>query len=130
MAKGCRMAIIRLSHVFKKLCAKIMDPTIMVEFKNDVVVTLVLLEKEFSPLFNTMANLLIHLIEELKTCGPIHMHWMYHVECYMKTLKGYVRNKTRLEGSMVEGYTIEEALRFCIKYLQDFIYSHKVKGVG
>jgi hypothetical protein len=38
----------------------------------------------------------------------------------MKTLKGYVRNKARLEGSMVEGYTIEEVLGFCIEYLQDF----------
>jgi hypothetical protein len=43
------------------------------------------------------------------------------MEHYMKTLKGYVRNKARLEGSMVEGYTIEEALKFRIEYLQDFI---------
>jgi hypothetical protein len=31
-----------------------------------------------------------------------------------------VRNKTRLEISMLEGYALEEALGFCIKYLQDF----------
>jgi hypothetical protein len=29
MAKGCRMAIIRLSCVFKRLCAKIVDPRTM-----------------------------------------------------------------------------------------------------
>jgi hypothetical protein len=66
MAKGYRMAIICLSHVFKKLCAKIVDPTIMVELKNDVAATLVLLEKEFPPLFNTMTHILIHLVEELE----------------------------------------------------------------
>jgi hypothetical protein len=35
----------------------------------------------------------------------------------MKTLKGYVRNIVRLEGNMVEGYALEEALRFCTEYL-------------
>ncbi len=29
-------------------------------------------------------------------------------------------NKARLEGSMVEGYALEEALGFCTKYIQDF----------
>jgi hypothetical protein len=62
MVKGCRMAIIHLSHVFKKLCAKILDPTIMAELKNDWVVTLVLLEKEFPPFFNTMTHPLVHLV--------------------------------------------------------------------
>jgi hypothetical protein len=35
----------------------------------------------------------------------------------MKTLKGYVRNKEKLEGSMAEGYALEEALGFYTKYL-------------
>ncbi len=68
------MTIIHLSHVFKKLCAKIVDSTTIAKLKNDVVVTLVLLEKEFPPFFNTMTHLLVHLVEELEICGPIHMH--------------------------------------------------------
>jgi hypothetical protein len=43
---------------------------------------------------------------------------MYPIEHYMKTLKGYVKNKARPEGNMVEGYAIEEALGFCIEYLR------------
>jgi hypothetical protein len=35
---------------------------------------------------------------------------MYHVECYMKTLKGYVKNKARPKGNMTKGYAIENAL--------------------
>ncbi len=46
---------------------------------------------------------------------------MYHVEHYMKTLKGYVKNKARPKRSMTEGYAIEKALGFCTKHLQDFI---------
>jgi hypothetical protein len=34
---------------------------------------------------------------------------MYHVECYMKILKGYVRNKTKPKGNMAKGYAIEKA---------------------
>ncbi len=79
MAKGCKMTIIHLSCVFKKLCAKIVNPTIMVELKNDVGVTLVLLEKEFPPFFDTMTHLLVYLVEELEICGPIHRRYMWNV---------------------------------------------------
>ncbi len=46
MAKGCRVAIIWLSHVLKKVCVKVMDPRAMVDLKKDVVVILVLLKKK------------------------------------------------------------------------------------
>jgi hypothetical protein len=45
---------------------------------------------------------------------------MYPIARYLKTLKGYVQNKARPEGSMVEGYALEEVLGFCTKYIQDF----------
>jgi hypothetical protein len=35
----------------------------------------------------------------------------------MKVLKRYVRNRFRLEGGMVEGYSMEEAIEFCTYYL-------------
>ena len=34
-------------------------------------------------------------------------------------MKGYVRQRAKPEGSMARGYTIEEALGFCIEYMQD-----------
>jgi hypothetical protein len=36
MEKGCRQAIIHLSHVFKKLCAKVVDLATMGNLKQDV----------------------------------------------------------------------------------------------
>jgi hypothetical protein len=59
-------------------------------------------------------------MEELFICGAIHTRWMYPIERYLKTLKGYVQNKARLEGSMAKGYALEEALEFWIEYLQNF----------
>ena len=34
-------------------------------------------------------------------------------------MKGYVRQRAKLEGSIARGYTIEEALGFCTEYMQD-----------
>jgi hypothetical protein len=42
------------------------------------------------------------------------------MEKYMKSLKTYVWNMGRPEGSMVKGYTMEEAIGFCIEYMQNF----------
>jgi hypothetical protein len=121
MVKGCRMAMIHLWCVFLKTFAKIVDPTIIGELKKKVAMTLVLLEQEFPPLFfDIMTHLLIHLVEELEICDLVHTRWMYPIERYLKTLKGYVCNKARPKGSTVEGYAFEEALGFCTEYLQDF----------
>jgi hypothetical protein len=118
MAKECRMAIIWLSHVFKKLCVKVVDPMTMEDLKQDVALTLVLLEHEFPPsLFDIMTHLIVHLVEELELCGLVHTRWMYPIERYLKTLKGFVKNKARPKSSMEEGYALEEALGFCTKYL-------------
>ncbi|XP_019173902.1 PREDICTED: uncharacterized protein LOC109169475 [Ipomoea nil] len=39
------------------------------------------------------------------------------LEIYIGILKGYVRNKYRPEGSIIEGYSSEEAIEFCTDYL-------------
>jgi hypothetical protein len=44
IASGCRMAIIQLCRVLKKLCVKIVDLTTMEELKKNVAITLMLLE--------------------------------------------------------------------------------------
>jgi len=73
MTKDCRMAIIRLYCVFKKDCIKGVEPTTIGELKHDVATTLVLLEKEILPsFFDVMTRLLVHLVEELEFCGPVH----------------------------------------------------------
>ena len=44
---------------------------------------------------------------------------MYPFEWYMKILKGYERNRNRLEGCIAECYTYEEAIEFCNEYLSN-----------
>jgi hypothetical protein len=38
----------------------------------------------------------------------------------MKVFKGYVRNRSRPEASMAEGYILDETIGFVTEYLQDF----------
>ena len=55
----------------------------------------------------------------MKLCGPIWYHWRYPFECYIKVLKGYVRNGCKPEGCIVQFYIAEEALEFCAEHLEN-----------
>lgn len=57
-------------------------------------------------LLNSQENYLIHLVEEIKQCGLIHIQTFWFVERYMKALKQFVSEKPRIEGYIIEGYII------------------------
>lgn len=63
-----------------------------------------------------MIHLLVYLVREVELCPSIFLHWMYPFERYMKTLKGYVRNRAHLEGCMAEAYVVEEAIECLVKF--------------
>ncbi|XP_020254001.1 uncharacterized protein LOC109831072 [Asparagus officinalis] len=46
---------------------------------------------------------------------------MYPIERYLLTLKNYIRNRNRPEGSIMEGYLLEEVTTFCSHYLDEDI---------
>ena len=71
-----------------------------------------------------MVHLTVHLIREIRLCGPVFLRWMYPFERYNKILKGYVRNRNRPEGCIIEYYIYEEAIEFCNEYLSN------VKAIG
>jgi len=60
-----------------------------------------------------MVHLVVHLVREVRLCGPVYLRWMYPVEQYMKILKGYVKNHYRPKASMIERYIAEESIEFC-----------------
>ncbi|GJW19074.1 ulp1 protease family, C-terminal catalytic domain-containing protein [Tanacetum coccineum] len=75
----------------------------------EIIVTLCELEMYFPPsFFDAMVHLVSHIVGEIKALGPIHLHYMFPFERYMGVVKGYVRNRSRPEGSIVEGYASEE----------------------
>lgn len=94
-----RVAIIRLCFFFNSICAMVIDVSELDEMKKDIVATLCLLEKCFSPsFFDIMVHLTVHIVHEVRLCGPIYLRWMYPFKRNIKTLNRYVCNRYRPEG--------------------------------
>nr|GFC60535.1 hypothetical protein [Tanacetum cinerariifolium] len=56
---------------------------------------------------------------EIKLDGIAFLRYMYPFERYMGFLKGYIRNRYRPEGSIVQGYVAKEVVQFCTNYMDD-----------
>ncbi|XP_019172841.1 PREDICTED: uncharacterized protein LOC109168279 [Ipomoea nil] len=120
LPKHVRSAITRLCFFFNVICSKVIDASKLDALQDEIVTMLCLLEKYFPPsFFDIMVHLTVHLVREVKLCGPVWCRWMYPFERYMKILKGYVRNRNRPEGCIAECYISEEAIEFCSEYLSN-----------
>ncbi|KAL5563670.1 hypothetical protein UlMin_033417 [Ulmus minor] len=115
---GCRSlvnktissTIIELCTFFNQLCARTVNVTDMVKAQDQLVIILCKLERIFPPaFFDIMIHLVLHLPEEAILGGPVYMRWMYPFE----------RNAAKPEGSISEGYVVDEALTFCSRYFDD-----------
>ena len=110
--------IIEMSRFFKILCSKVLDPVTLLKWESDLAVTLCKMEQIFPPsFFDIMVHLTIHLAYQARVAGPVQYRWMYPIEHYLKKLKDYVMNKAQPDGSIVEGYLVEECSSFCSLYL-------------
>ena len=113
-----KKVIIRVCFFFNSLCSKVVNVAALDQLQADVVETVCSLEMYFLPaFFDVMVYLMVHLVREVKLCGPVYLRWMYPFERDMKKLKGYVRNRNRPEGCIAEAYIAEEAVEFCSEYL-------------
>ncbi|MCO5577210.1 hypothetical protein L7F22_031035 [Adiantum nelumboides] len=77
------------------------------------------MEKELpTSFFDIQVHLLIHLVDEIELAGVVSAQWMFWAERFMRVLKGCVRQKARPEGSMVEGWMLEECMYYVCEYLE------------
>ena len=64
-------------------------------------------EKYFpTSILTIQMHLLVHVVDEVAEAGVVHSRWMFFLERFMKTLKGFVRQRARLEGSMPMGWLV------------------------
>uniref|UniRef100_A0A151UG06 DUF4218 domain-containing protein n=1 Tax=Cajanus cajan TaxID=3821 RepID=A0A151UG06_CAJCA len=106
--------LIEFCSFFRQLCGKVLKIKDLDKLQNQIVSTLCHMEMLFPPSFFTvMLHLVVHLVEETKLGGPVHYRWMYPIERYLGQLKSYVCNKAQPEGSIAEGYLVQEILTFC-----------------
>ena len=115
-------AVAELGRFFRELCCKTLKVDLLQRMKVEIVLILCKLEKLFPPaFFDVMVHLAMHLPDEAIQRGPVHYGWMYPIERRLGYLKKTVRNKSRPEGSIAEGYIVDECLSFCSRYLDDRI---------
>ena len=74
-------------------------------------------------IFECTRTLLIHQVEEIELCGPIHARSMWMVERHLKFMKALVRQRARPEGSMMEGYMAYQNIMYIIEYLPILLLS-------
>jgi hypothetical protein len=76
-----RRAIICLGKTFQKLCTKVLNPSDIPNLKTYVAKTLSMLEIWWpSTFFDLQTHLIIHLVDELETCGLVGSKWCYPIE--------------------------------------------------
>ncbi|KAL0448686.1 UNVERIFIED_CONTAM: hypothetical protein Slati_1425000 [Sesamum latifolium] len=116
--KDVTESLFELGEFFRILCSKTLKVEDIEKIERNIPLILCKLEKIFSPaFFDVMVHLAVHLPQEAKIAGPVHSRWMYPIERFLKSLKGYVHNKAHPEGSIAEGYIIKECLTFMSMYL-------------
>ncbi|KAI5338942.1 hypothetical protein L3X38_018214 [Prunus dulcis] len=82
--------------------------------RHDIVQVLCKFEMIFPPAFFTsMMHVMVHLPEEALLAGPVNYRWMYPIERLLGELKKSVRNRAKLEGSIIEAWVQYESLTFC-----------------
>ncbi|CAD6253099.1 unnamed protein product [Miscanthus lutarioriparius] len=117
-SKDVMEIVIGISNFFKKLCSKVIDTDELQTLQESIVVTLCNMEKIFLPSFFTVTvHLMVHLVEEVRLGGPVHYRWMYPMERFFVQLKALVKNRAQPEGSIAEGYCMEECMTFCSRFL-------------
>jgi hypothetical protein len=110
--------IINFCSFFNAISHKVIDVMELKKLQDDLIHTLTRLEMHLPPIFFDMSmHLIVRLVHQIKLLGPIFLHHMFPFERLMSVLRKYVRNRYRPEGCMVEGWSTEEALKFCIRYL-------------
>jgi hypothetical protein len=75
------------------------------ERENVVVLTLLEMHMPTS-FFDSQVHLLIHLVQEVGLAGPLENRYMFFIEKFLKTLKAFVKQHARPEGSTMERYLV------------------------
>ena len=105
-------------RTFRWISCKEINPSTIVCAKENAIKTVCLLEEHFPiSILNIQVHLLVHFVEEVDIAGTVHARWMFFLESFMKTLKGFVRQRAQPKGSMVEGWMVQDSCVFVFEYL-------------
>ena len=113
MHKDIYEAIAELGNFFQQLCAITLKKDVLKRLKDEIPLILCKFERICSPrFFGICLHLTIDLPDDAWLRGPTQYGWMYPVERMLCTLKHFVRNRARPEGSIVEAYVAKECMTY------------------
>jgi hypothetical protein len=87
--------------------------------QEEIIVILCELEIYIPPaFFDIMVHLLVHLVDDIIHLGPTFLHNMMPFKRLNGVIKGFVRNRSRPDGSIAKGFLTYECVSFCQNYLR------------
>jgi hypothetical protein len=109
-----------LCYFFNTISQKVIGHKELDDLKAYMIETMCMLEMCFPcSFFDMQEHLMIHLVDQILTLGPLYLHSMFPYEQFLVVSKAYVQNRAHPEGSIMEGYTAEEVVECCMHYVKD-----------
>ena len=119
MDKHVRDTLFGLSNFFDVISRKSITAKRLSTLQEEIVVILCELEMYFPPaFFDICVHLLVHIVDDIIHLGPLFLHNMMAFERMNGVIKGFVRNRARPDGSIVQGFLTEECISFCTNHLE------------
>ena len=107
-----------LCNFFDVISRKSISVKQLRRLQEEIVVILCELEMYFPPaFFDIMVHLCVHIVNDIIDLVPKFLHSMMSFERMNGVIKGFIRNKSRPEGSIVQGYLTHECVSFCENYI-------------
>jgi hypothetical protein len=100
-----KVIITRLCYSFNTVSQKVIGHKELDDLRAYMIEIMCILEMFFPPFFDMQQHLMIYLVDQIHTLGPLYLHSIFPYERYLTVLKSYVRNHDHPEGSIMEGYT-------------------------
>jgi hypothetical protein len=120
MDEHVRETLFGLGNIFDVLSRKSIGMKQLERLQGEIVMILCELKIYFLPAFHDiMVHLLVHVVDDVIHLRPPFLHNMMSFERLNGVLKGYVRNRARLDGSIAKGFLSYECISFCQNYLQN-----------
>ena len=114
MDKHVRDTLIGLCNFFDVISRKSISVKQLRRLQEEIVVILNELEMYFPPVFfDVMVHLCVHIVDDIIDLGLSFLHNMMSFERMNGIIKGFVRNMSRPDGSIVQGYLTQECISLC-----------------
>lgn len=118
MDKHVHDTLIGLYNFFDVISRKSISVKQLRRLQEEIIVILNELEMYFrSAFFDVMVHLCVHIVDDIIDLGPSFLHNMMPFERMNEIIKGFVRNMSCLDGSIVQGYLTKECISFCENFL-------------